>query len=72
MNLNEQAIDLVNQLFEAPSLSKEDFDKEIATGQELQKRNPPGSELHRKGFEIVRKAVIDFTGQDKVGNYEDF
>jgi len=45
------------------------FDQLVLKGQELQKRNPFGSELHRKGYEIVRQAVIGFFGEDKLGEY---
>ena len=45
------------------------FDAQVLEGQELQKRNPFGSELHRKGYEIVRQACIQFFGQDKLGEY---
>ncbi len=54
------------------SIRKRTFDKAVQVGQNLQRFNPYGSELHRKGFEIVRQACIRFFGQDKLGNYESF
>lgn len=53
-------------------ISKPTFDKAVVVSQNLQKFNPYGSEQHRKGFEIVRKACIRFFGEDKLGVYEAF
>lgn len=56
----------------AGPIGKRTFDKAVECGQRLQKFNPYGSELHRKGFEIVRQACIRFFGKDKLGAYEQF
>lgn len=51
-------------------MTKERFDRIVAENQEIQKRNPYGSEPHRKAYEAIRKAVRDFQGKD-IGEYED-
>jgi hypothetical protein len=51
-------------------MTKDQFDKITAENQEIQKRNPYGSEPHRKAYEAIRKAVRDFQGHD-IGEYED-
>jgi len=51
-------------------MTEDQFDKIIAENQEIQKRNPFGSEPHRKAYEAIRKAVKDFQGND-IGEYED-
>ena len=52
------------------AMTKDQFAKLIAENQAIQKRNPYGSEPHRKAYEAIRKAVKDFHGQD-IGEYED-
>ena len=54
----------------AKTLTKEQFDATIAANQEIQKRNPFGSEAHRKAYEAIRKAVKDFKGHD-IGDYSE-
>ena len=51
-------------------INRDTFEKAVAVGQGLQKRNPYGSELHRKGYEIVRQATVRYFGEDKLGEYE--
>jgi hypothetical protein len=53
-------------------INKDTFDKAVRIGQGLQRCNPFGSELHRKGFNIVREACIRFFGEDKLGEYDSF
>ena len=52
-----------------PELTKEQFDKIINENQGIQKRNPFGSEAHRRAYEAIKKAVKDFQGHD-IGEYE--
>jgi hypothetical protein len=54
----------------AKPLTQEQFDGIIAANQEIQKRNPFGSEAHRKAYEAIRKAVKDFKGHD-IGEYSE-
>ena len=51
-------------------INRDTFEKAVAVGQGLQKRNPYGSELHRKGYEIIRHATVRYFGEDKLGEYE--
>ena len=53
-------------------INKDTFNKMVLIGQNLQKRNPYGSAIHRKGFNIVRQANIRFFGVDNLGDYETF
>lgn len=52
------------------TLTKEQFDAIIAANQEIQKRNPFGSDAHRKAYEAIRQAVKDFQGKD-IGDYSE-
>ena len=51
-------------------LAQAEFEELVAANQELQKRNPFGSEPHRKAHEAIRRAVKDFKGID-IGDYND-
>ena len=51
-------------------MTKDEFDKIITENQEIQKRNPYGSEPHWNAYEAIRKAVKDFQGHD-IGDYAD-
>ena len=53
-------------------IDKDAFDKAVQIGQDMQKRNPFGSELHKKGYGIVRDANIRFFGKDNLGEYGSF
>ncbi len=53
-------------------INKDAFEKAVLIGQNMQKHNPHGSDIHRKGFEIVRQANIRFFGVDNLGEYENF
>ena len=53
-------------------INKDTFQKAVTIGQNMQKLNPYGSTMHRKGFEIVRQANIRFFGVDNLGEYEQF
>lgn len=50
-------------------MTKEQFDKAVADAQEIQKRNPFGSQAHREAYGSLRKIVKQFTGSD-IGEYE--
>ncbi len=51
-------------------LTQAEFDAVITANQQIQKRNPFGSEPHRNSYEAIRKAVKDFKGID-IGDYAD-
>ena len=53
-------------------INEDTFNKMVLIGQNMQKKNPYGSKLHRKGFNIVREANMRFFGIDNLGNYENF
>ena len=64
-------VEAVTDDFNPPAIiTKEEFDKIIAANQEIQKRNPFGSEGHRKAYEAIRKAVKDLKGYD-IGEYSE-
>jgi len=52
------------------TLTQAEFNAVITANQEIQKRNPFGSEPHRNAYEAIRKAVKDFKGID-IGDYAD-
>lgn len=52
-----------------PKIYKQQFDRIIAESQAVQKRNPFGSEPHRRAHDAIRQAVLDFHGTD-IGEYE--
>lgn len=53
-----------------PKITKAQFDRTIASNQEIQKRNPFGSKKHRAAYDAIRAAVKEFHGKD-IGEYED-
>ena len=50
-------------------MNQEQFDAIVSENQEIQKRNPFGSEPHRKAYDAIRQAVLTFKGND-IGDYE--
>jgi hypothetical protein len=59
-----------DDFYPAKPMTKAEFDEIIAANQEVQKRNPFGSEPHRKAYEAIRKAVSEYHGKD-IGEYTD-
>ena len=53
-------------------INQDTFNKMVQIGQNMQKGNPYGSDIHRKGFNIVRDANIRYFGVDNLGDYENF
>ena len=52
-----------------PKIDKQRFDRIVAENQAIQKRNPFGSEPHRRAYAAIRRAVLDYQGND-IGEYE--
>ena len=55
-----------------PTITMRDFFQipEVVSAQDIQKRNPYGSEPHRRAFETIKKLAAQFGADAFVGDYE--
>jgi hypothetical protein len=65
----EGGVGLMKKKTFVPKIDKRQFDRIIADSQGVQKRNPFGSEPHRRAYAAIRQAVLDHHGND-IGEYE--
>jgi hypothetical protein len=49
--------------------NQNEFERRVALAQEIQRRNPYGSRLHRAAYLAIRRAVLRYTGKE-IGEYE--
>jgi hypothetical protein len=66
--MREEKARTMGRYHELSKEQQEQFDKILAENQAIQKRNPSGSEAHRKAYETIRAAVRKFLNIE-IGDY---